>query len=136
MMPNQRRLACKAECRAADDRPWVATRWSNETIVMQMQTKGSEPMRTNLKTLLSTAAVVAALAVGPAVYAYAETPNQNESGSMMQHGQGDMMGQGGMMNMMQQMSQMMETCNNMMQEMSQRHESGAPKEGAVPDKEG
>ena len=45
-------------------------------------------------------------------------------------------GMSGMMNMMQQMSQMMETCNNMMQEMSQRHEPGAPKEGAVPDKEG
>src|SRR3546814_19524314 len=69
---------------------------------MQLQTKGSEPMRTNIKTLLSTAAVVAALAIGPAVYAYAETPMQNESGSMMQDGQGGMMqdgqgGQGGMM---------------------------------------
>ena len=93
-------------------------------------------MRTNLKTLLSTAAVVAALAVGPAVYAYAETPNKNESGSMMQDGQGGMMGQGGTMNMMQQMSQMMETCNNMMQAMSQHHGTEAPKEGAVPEKEG
>src|SRR3546814_6317134 len=73
---------------------------------------------------------------GPAVYAYAETPMQNESGSMMQDGQDGMMGQGGMMNMMQQMSQMMETCNNMMQEMSQHHEPEAPKEGVVPDKEG
>src|SRR3546814_19531226 len=65
----------------------------------------SELMRRNLKTLLSTAAVVAALAGGPAVYAYAETPMQNESGSMMQDGQDGMTGQGGMMNMMQQMSQ-------------------------------
>src|SRR3546814_4929951 len=95
---------------------------------MQLQTKGSELMRRNLKTLLSTAAVVAALAGGPAVYAYAETPMQNESGSMMQDGQDGMMGQGGMMNMMQQMSQMMETCNNMMQEMSQHHEPEAPKD--------
>src|SRR3546814_19543363 len=96
---------------------------------MQLQTKGSELMRRNLKTLLSTAAVVAALAGGPAVYAYAETPMQNESGSMMQDGQDGMMGQGGMMNMMQQMSQMMETCNNMMQDMSQQPEQEAPKEG-------
>src|SRR3546814_6004 len=98
-------------------------------------------MRRNLKTLLSTAAVVAALAGGPAVYAYAETPNQEGSGRMMQDGQGGMMegGQGGMMgtmNMMQQMSQMMETCNNMMQGMSQHHEPEGPKEGVVPGKEG
>src|SRR3546814_16693091 len=102
---------------------------------MQLQTKGSELMRRNLKTLLSTAAVVAALAGGPAVYAYAETPMQNESGSMMQDGKDGMMGQGGMMNMMQQMSQMMETCNNMMQALYQDHEPEAPKEGVVPDKE-
>lgn len=92
-------------------------------------------MRTNIKTLLSTAAVVGALAVGPAVYAYAETPNQGGSGRMMQDGRGGMMGQGSTMNMMQQMSQMMETCNNMMQDMSQHHEPAAPKEGVVPDKE-
>lgn len=98
-------------------------------------------MRANLKTLMSTAAVVAALAGGPVVYAYAETPMQNESGGMMQDGQGGMMqgGQGGMMgmmNMMQQMNQMMETCNNMMQGMSQHHEPEAPKEGVVPEEEG
>ena len=102
-------------------------------------------MRTNLKTLLGTTTIVAALAGGPAVYA-AETQNQQDSGSMMQDGQGGMMqggmmqgGQGemmGMMNMMQQMNQMMETCNNMMQGMSQHHEPDAPKEGVVPDKEG
>ena len=47
-------------------------------------------MRTNLRTLLSTAAIVAALASGPAVYA-AETQNQQGSGGMMQGGQGSMM---------------------------------------------
>ncbi|MBI2735963.1 MAG: hypothetical protein HYX38_05345 [Rhodospirillales bacterium] len=85
-------------------------------------------MRTNLKTLLGTAAIVAALAGGPAVYAYAETQNQERSDDMMGHG--GMMSQDGMMgmmNMMGQMSQMMETCNNMMQSMNQGG-SGKPNE--------
>src|SRR3546814_12686166 len=60
----------------------------------------SEPMRTNLKKLLSTAAVVAALAGGPAVYAYAQTSNQGSGGMMGQDGQGGMMGQGGQGGMM------------------------------------
>ena len=100
-------------------------------------------MRTNLRTLLSTAAIVAALASGPAVYA-AETQNQQGSGGMMQGGQGSMMqgsqggmmGQGGMMNMMGQMSQMMETCNKMMQGMAQHHPPQPQKEGTPPEKEG
>jgi len=93
-------------------------------------------MRTKSKTFLSTAAIVAALAGGPALYAYADTPNQEGSGGMMQGGQGGMMGQGGIMNMMGQMSQMMETCNNMMQGMAKHHEPKAPKEETTPEKKG
>src|SRR3546814_13009302 len=96
--------------------------WSSDVCSSDL-TKGSELMRRNLKTLLSTAAVVAALAGGPAVYAYAETPMQNESGSMMQDGQDGMMGQGGMMNMKQQMSRMIETGNNMVQAMKSEEDS-------------
>ena len=91
-------------------------------------------MRTNLKTLLSTAAILAALAGGPAVLAHADTPSQQGSGGMMQGGQGDMMGQGGMMNMMQQMGQMMQTCSNMMQGMAQQHAPKTPNEGTTPEK--
>src|SRR3989304_1426884 len=100
-------------------------------------------MRNNLRTLLTTTAVLAALAGGPPLSAYADSPSSRNSGGMMQGGQGGMMqggqggmmqgGQGGMMqggqggmpnmmgmmNMMGQMSQMMETCNNMMKEMPQ-----------------
>ncbi|MBI2320420.1 MAG: hypothetical protein HYY28_10420 [Betaproteobacteria bacterium] len=101
-------------------------------------------MRNNFRTLLTTTAVLAALAGGFALYAYADSPNSRSSGGMMQGGQGGMPnmmgqmtpnsrssggmmqgGQGGMpnmmgmMNMMGQMSQMMESCNNMMKEMPQ-----------------
>src|SRR3546814_18368138 len=85
----------KAEFSATDARSSPELHRPNGAIVMQLQTKGSELMRRNLKTLLSTAAVVAALAGGPAVYAYAETPMQNELGRLMQVGQGGQMGQGG-----------------------------------------
>ena len=78
-------------------------------------------MRTNLKTLLGAAAVTAALAGTPALYAYADTQNQGQSGGMMQGGQG------GMMNMMGQMNEMMESCNKMMQSMHQGG-SGKPNE--------
>lgn len=105
-------------------------------------------MRTNLRALLATVAVAAVLTGGPALYAYAQTPNHpNQSsggemggGSMMNQGsgntkggQGDMMG---MMNMMQQMSQMMDTCNQMMKGMSQNQNPATPKEGTNPDKKG
>lgn len=96
-------------------------------------------MRANLKKLLSTAAVVAALAGGPAVYAYAQTSNQGSGGMMGQDGQGGMMGQsgqGGMMGMMQQMSQMMDTCNQMMKDMAQHHGPETPKEENTPEKKG
>ena len=91
-------------------------------------------MRNNLRTLLTTTAVLAALAGGSVLYAYADSPSSRNSGGMMQGGQGGMMqgGQGGMpnmmgmMNMMGQMSQMMETCNNMMKEMPQHPGPGKP----------
>lgn len=106
----------------------------------------------NLKTLSATAAIAALLAVGPALYASAQTPNQKQgSGGMMQGGQGGMMGsdstkgqgsqemmggQGGMMNMMQQMSQMMGNCNQMMKDMTQNTSPATPKQGQDPDKKG
>ena len=92
-------------------------------------------MRTNLNTLLGAAAIVTVLASGPTVYA-AETQNQQGSGGMMQGGQGGMMqgGQGGMMNMMGQMSQMMETCNKMMQGMAQHHAPETQKDEPTPEK--
>lgn len=97
-------------------------------------------MRKNLKTLLTTMAVLAALAGGPALYVYADTPSSQVSGGMMQvsggmmqGGQGNMMG---MMNMMGQMSQMTETCNNVMKGMAQDHGPGTPKESSNPEKKG
>lgn len=69
-------------------------------------------MRKSMKALAIASAVIAGLAVAPALYAH----DSEESGdSMMGSG---MMGQGGMMNMMGQMSEMMEGCNRMMQSMS------------------
>src|SRR3546814_5301657 len=86
MMPNQRRLACgRRHSGLLTTGRGLPRAGRTKRIVMQLQTKGSEPMRTNIKTLLSTAAVVAALAIGPAVYAYAETPMQNESGRSEEH---------------------------------------------------
>lgn len=105
-------------------------------------------MRNNFRTVLTTTTVLAALAGGPALYAYADSPNSRSPSGMMQGGQGsmpNMMGQmapesrnsGGvkqgsqsdmpnMMGMMGQMSQMMETCNNMMKEMPQHRGPGKP----------
>lgn len=66
-------------------------------------------MRKSIKALAIASAVIAGLAVAPALYAH----DSEESGfSMMGSG---MMGQGGMMG---QMSEMMEGCNRMMQSMS------------------
>lgn len=95
-------------------------------------------MRTNTKTLLGAAAVVAALAGTPALHAYADTPNQEQSGGMMQDGQG------GMMNMMGRMNEMMENCNKMMQSMHQddsdklnkQGRENAPETDQTPEKKG
>jgi hypothetical protein len=69
-------------------------------------------MRKSIKALAIASAVIAGLAVAPALYAH----DSEESGSSMM-GSG-MMGRGGMMGMMGQMSEMMEGCNRMMQSMS------------------
>lgn len=88
-------------------------------------------MRTSVKTFLRTAAVVAALAGGPAVYAYAHDSDQSRGG-MMQGGQGGM----GTMNMMQQMNQMMESCNKMMEGMNRHHDRHPSKKESTPEKKG
>ena len=90
-------------------------------------------MNERLKTLLSAIAVVTVISGGVAQVAYADAPQQEESGGMMQ---GGMMGQGGMMNMMGQMNQMMETCNKMMQGMAQNHDNKDQKEEITPEKKG
>jgi hypothetical protein len=73
-------------------------------------------MKTNLKTLVVAAALIAGIGAASAVYAHGD---EESSGSMM--GQGGMM-QGNPGNMMGQMSTMMETCNKMMQGMAKKHE--------------
>lgn len=83
-------------------------------------------MRSDFRTLLTTAAALAALAGGSVLYAYADAPNPRSSGGMMQGGQGGTPNMMGMPNMMGQMSQMMETCNNMMKGMPQHPGPGKP----------
>lgn len=61
-------------------------------------------MRNNFRTLLTTAAVLAALAGGAVLSAYADSPNSRSSGGMMQGGQGGMQNMMGMPNMMGQMT--------------------------------
>ena len=83
-------------------------------------------MPNNFRTLLTTTAVLAALAGGFVLNAYADPPNSRSSGGMMQGGQGGMPNMMGMMNMMGQMSRMMETRNNMMKELPQHPGPGKP----------
>ncbi len=61
-------------------------------------------MRKSLKVLIVACALAAGVAVAPALQAHE-----------IQNAQSPTMGHGGMMNMMGQMSQMMETCNKLMQ---------------------
>ncbi|MFP6758408.1 MAG: hypothetical protein VCC99_09360 [Alphaproteobacteria bacterium] len=63
-------------------------------------------MRKSLNFLIATTAIVTGLAFTSALYA------GESDGSKMDR---DMMGQGGMMNMMGQMGDMMESCGKMMQ---------------------
>ena len=95
-------------------------------------------MRNNVKRLLATTAVVAALAAAPALYAYAHTsdsPNTTDQGMM---GNGGMMGGGsmkGMMEMMRQMGQMARNCNAMMTSVMTDHgmaPNEQPNQGAQP----
>ena len=83
-------------------------------------------MPNNFRTLLTTTAVLAALAGGFVLNAYADPPNSRSSGGMMQGGQGGMPNMMGMMNMMGQMSQMREIFNNQMKEMPQHPGPGKP----------
>lgn len=78
-------------------------------------------MRRSIKVLAVTSAVIAGLAAAPALYAH---DSKESGGSMMGPG---MMGQDGMMDMMGQMSEMMEGCNKMMQSMN-RGSSERPNE--------
>lgn len=80
-------------------------------------------MRKSLRTLFVASALMAGIAVAPALYAH---ESQGSQDSAMGPG---MMGQGGMMdggNMMGQMSTMMESCNKMMQEMMGGHGADHP----------
>ena len=79
-------------------------------------------MKTNLKTLVAAAALIAGIGAASAVYAHEDEASSGSmmgQGGMMQGNPGNMMG---MMNMMGQMSTMMETCNKMMQGMMEKHE--------------
>lgn len=89
-------------------------------------------MSNNLKTIVTTAGLVAVLAGGASLYAHAADSRSGHGGGagmmdgMMPGGQsGDM---AGMMNMMSRMNQMMDTCNNMMKDMDQHHRKDAPKD--------
>ena len=73
-------------------------------------------MSRNLKTVVAASALIGGLLAAPALYAHG-TGGGGMMGGMMQGPQGDMTGQGGMMNMMSQMSGMMEDCSEMMQGM-------------------
>ena len=85
-------------------------------------------MPKNLKTILTFAAVIAALSAGTTLYAQADKP-QTQGGMM--HGSGDMKS---MMHMMGQMNQMMESCNKMMQGMTQPGGTNKPEAKPAPDK--
>ena len=72
-------------------------------------------MPNNFRTLLTTTAVLAALAGGFVLNAYADPPNSRSSGGMMQGGQGGMQNMMGMMNMMGQMTPNSQSSGGMMQ---------------------
>jgi hypothetical protein len=93
-------------------------------------------MFSSLKFLGFAVTVAVGLAFTPQIFAAdtSQSPGSNMGTGMME--------QGGMMNMMQQMSQMMESCNKMMQNMDTAPDSGGPDEQrrqdmpAQPDKKG
>jgi hypothetical protein len=87
-------------------------------------------MRKNLKSLLAASTLLSGLVAAPVLYAQDEPatsqPPMTGQGMM---GQGGMMQGGqGMMNMMGQMSEMMETCNEMMKGMMANRGSQRPNE--------
>ena len=69
-------------------------------------------MRKSMKIFAVASALVAGVAIAPALYAH---DSERSNGSMMGPGMMDQGGMMGMMNMMGQMSQMMDHCNEMMQ---------------------
>jgi Spy/CpxP family protein refolding chaperone len=89
-------------------------------------------MRNNFRTVLTTTIVLATFTAAASLYAHAAdsqtAPNASGTGSMMQGGHGDM----SKMNMMRQMSQMMESCNNMMKDTHQRRGTETPKDETNP----
>lgn len=87
-------------------------------------------MRKNLKSLLATSTLLAGLVAAPALYAQDEpATSQSPMTGQGMMGQGGMMQGGqGMMNMMGQMSEMMETCNEMMKGMMANRGSQRPNE--------
>ncbi|WP_119390693.1 hypothetical protein [Taklimakanibacter lacteus] len=84
-------------------------------------------MRKSTKILAATAAIIAGLAVAPALFAQG-SGNTGERTPMIENG---IMGQGGMMGMMGRMSRMMESCNTMMQSMMNDRGSGAPNDRGI-----
>lgn len=69
-------------------------------------------MRKSMKILAVASALVAGVAIGPALSAH---DSERAGGSIVGSGMMDQGGMMGMMNMMGQMSQMMDRCNAMMQ---------------------
>ena len=68
-------------------------------------------MRKSMKIFAVASALVAGVAIAPALYAH---DSERSNGSMMGPGMMDQGGMMGMMNMMGQMSQMVEHCNQVM----------------------
>jgi hypothetical protein len=69
-------------------------------------------MRNSVKAIAVIAVLVAGIVAAPVLNAHDSGSSDEHNGSMIGPG---MMGQDGMMNMMEQVSQMMEDCNEMMQ---------------------
>jgi len=92
-------------------------------------------MHINAKKILTTTAVLAALASGPALYAYAEDLSSPSSTDAAQGDYGGMTGpnmmgdMAGMSKMMGQMSAMMDTCNNMMKTAASPGSGETPSDG-------
>src|SRR3546814_20721960 len=95
-------------------------------------------MRNWIKALAVTSAIATGLVAAPALYA---VESEGAEGQMMGT---SMMGEGGMMGMMQQMSKLMEGCGKMMQSAApggaerpnEQWRKNAPREGKAPDKIG
>lgn len=79
--------------------------------------------------IVITTIVAATFAGSSALYAQTTTPSKPEGAGMMMQGQ-----HGGMMNMMGQMSQMMDTCNKMMQDTPMGHQPEKHKDRKAPEK--